>query len=141
MAPIADIYWTDGRLVKQVLAEDPRAFERLISRSHQRRACAIARATGVRATDLEDVIQESFVRAFEKLGQLRSPGRFRPWFLEIVRNVARSTLRRNARREVAMSPSTEAGDVEIESSADHLEQGELRAGSVAPGLTAPGIHT
>ena len=75
MAPLAEVYWTDARLVKQVLAEDPRAFERLISR-HQKRACAIARATGVRPDDLEDVVQESFVRAFEKLAQLRAPGFF-----------------------------------------------------------------
>ncbi len=52
MAPLADIYWTDVRLVKQVLAQDPRAFERLISR-HQKRACAIARAIGIRRTDLD----------------------------------------------------------------------------------------
>jgi RNA polymerase sigma-70 factor (ECF subfamily) len=52
--------------------------------------------------DIEDVIQESFVRAFQNLGRLEDPGRFGPWLLTIARNRALTRLaRRRAGSELA----------------------------------------
>lgn len=41
----------------------------------------------------EDIIQESFVKAWQGLNTLNEPGSFRPWILEITRNVARDWLK------------------------------------------------
>jgi RNA polymerase sigma-70 factor (ECF subfamily) len=52
--------------------------------------------------DVEDVIQESFVRAFQSLTRLEDPARFAPWLLTIVRNRALTRLaRRRAGSEMA----------------------------------------
>lgn len=38
--------------------------------------------------ELDDVVQEVFTRAFQRLGALREPERFRPWLLSIARRAA-----------------------------------------------------
>jgi len=48
--------------------------------------------------DVDDVVQEAFVRAFQNLGSLKEPARFGPWLLTIARNRA---LTRLARRKSA----------------------------------------
>lgn len=42
--------------------------------------------------DADDVVQESLLRAWRRLGSLDDPGRFEPWLLAICRNEARRTL-------------------------------------------------
>ncbi len=51
------------------------------------------------AADAEDLTQEAFCKAQARLGQLRDPGRVRPWLFSILRNAYLHRLRadRNAR--------------------------------------------
>jgi len=55
--------------------------------------------------DADDVVQESFVKAYRALGRFRDEAAFRPWLLRIVanetRNVVRSRSRRSRREELA----------------------------------------
>jgi len=44
--------------------------------------------------EAEDLTQQTFLRAFERLGQLRDPERFWPWLRAVARSVARNRLRR-----------------------------------------------
>jgi RNA polymerase sigma factor (sigma-70 family) len=87
---------SDGDLVRRALREDARAGEELVLR-YQRKAWAIVRAMGVRSDVMEDVVQESFLRAFGDLRRLERPEAFCGWFLTIVRNTARNNLRSSAR--------------------------------------------
>lgn len=48
--------------------------------------------------DAEDVLQEVYLTAFEKFGQLKSPERFRPWILSIARNKCADYFRERAKR-------------------------------------------
>ncbi len=48
--------------------------------------------------DVDDVVQDAFIKAFSRLQQLRDPTRFRSWFSSIVVNVARRYLRRQRLR-------------------------------------------
>jgi RNA polymerase sigma-70 factor (ECF subfamily) len=41
----------------------------------------------------EDTVQDAFVRAFERLKQLKDPSLFRPWLLSIVVSLVRKRLR------------------------------------------------
>jgi RNA polymerase sigma-70 factor, ECF subfamily len=43
--------------------------------------------------EAEDVVQESVLRAWSRVGQLRSPETFRPWLLAIVANECRTVMR------------------------------------------------
>ncbi len=86
----------DAQLVQRTLDGDRTAFEALVS-MHVARARAVAR--GVLGDDVavDDVVQESFMRAYNHLGQLGELATFPAWLSTIVRNEAVSWLRRNAR--------------------------------------------
>jgi len=83
---------SDADLVRGARAGEPGAFEELVQR-HQKKAQAVAIASGVRPQGIEDVLQASFLRAFGELDRLRTPESFAGWFLAIVRNEAREQLR------------------------------------------------
>lgn len=63
-----------------------------------RAAYAVALAVLGRPADAEDVAQEAFVVAIERLDRCREPDRFSGWLLEIVRTRALNALARRARR-------------------------------------------
>jgi RNA polymerase sigma-70 factor (ECF subfamily) len=79
------------------------------------------------AADVDDVVQDAFVRAFGALGRLQDPSRFCPWLLAIARNRALSRLERRhagadleeqlAREAVALGPA-EGPDAEREARED-----------------------
>ena len=49
--------------------------------------------------DAKDLSQETFLRGFTRIGQLRSNDKFRPWIIGIARNVCRDHLRRKRKRD------------------------------------------
>jgi RNA polymerase sigma-70 factor (ECF subfamily) len=51
--------------------------------------------------DAEDVVQDSFVRAWRGFRQLRDESRIRPWLYQIVRSVMSDFHERRGRRELA----------------------------------------
>ena len=75
---------------------DAAAFAELIGRFER---TALAVAFGVLGdSDLAaDAVQESFLRAWQRLGDLRESERFGPWLCGIVRNQARDAQRRHWR--------------------------------------------
>ena len=118
---------SDSTLVTQALADRTAAFEKLVLR-YQRKAYAIARASGVPPDSLDDVVQDAFLQAFCGLRELRSPASFGPWFLNIVRNLSRGHLRRSKRAPFRASadldslegPPIESSDTKDLS--DHLQR-------------------
>lgn len=91
---------TDAALVDRARRGDAAAFEQLVRR-HLRVAHAVAlRQTG-NPSDAEDVVQDAFVRALERLDDCRDPARFRAWLLTIVRNRAHNVRARETLREAA----------------------------------------
>jgi RNA polymerase sigma-70 factor (ECF subfamily) len=59
--------------------------------------------------DVDDVVQESFVRGFQGLGGLQDPARLGPWLLTIARNRSLTRLARlRARQAVAEEVQREA---------------------------------
>src|SRR5687767_15722915 len=74
----------DAALVARTLSGDSDAFEALVLR-HQKKAHAVARAHGVAAGAIEDVVQDAFLAAFRDLGSLRDTAKFGPWLVSIAR--------------------------------------------------------
>lgn len=79
----------DSTLVVRVRQGDAAAFDLLVGR-HYRAAYAIALGLLGRRADAEDVCQDAWARALERLDELREPSCFRGWLLQIVRNGARN---------------------------------------------------
>jgi len=82
---------SDTQLVERTVAGDLRAFELLVIK-YQRR---IQRLVGrmVRDVDLvEDITQETFIRAFRALHQFRGDAQFYTWLYRIAVNTAKRFL-------------------------------------------------
>src|SRR5688572_13368647 len=86
-----------GRLVRQARAGDTSAFEELVRR-HLKAAYAVALAVTNDSDDAEDVAQDSFVVALQRLDDCADPDRFSAWLLKIVRNRALNLKRSQTRR-------------------------------------------
>jgi RNA polymerase sigma-70 factor, ECF subfamily len=97
----------DARLVERVRDGDAEAYGALVSR-HMRRAFSIAWRILEHREDAEDVVQDSFIRALERIEQLDRNRPFRPWFLRIVVNRALNFRRGRGIRTTAQLPETAA---------------------------------
>lgn len=82
----------DGVLVERAREGDPDAFDALVRR-HLRSAYAVAVSVVLEPADAEDVCQDAFLTALERLDRCQ-PERFAGWLLTIVRNRAISWQRR-----------------------------------------------
>ena len=65
---------------------------------HAARAFSYARARGLSHADADDVVAESFLRAFLSRGSFRGEARFATWLFTIVRNQAVDVMRAESRR-------------------------------------------
>lgn len=82
----------DAGLVGRARAGDEAAFEDLVRR-HLRAAHAVALGVLLDPADADDVCQDAFITALQRLEQCRDPGRFAGWLLQIVRNGALNRIR------------------------------------------------
>ncbi len=83
-------------------------------RACQNTVTAIALAITRDIAASEDIAQEAFLRAWQRLAQLHQPASFLPWLRQITRNLARDWLRANRHRAL----NGEAADLAIAMAAD-----------------------
>lgn len=81
----------DGALIARWQSGDERAATILVER-HAPGVARYVASLGVRE-DVEDVVQETFVRAFGKLESFRGESAFRTWLCTIARNLVRDRAR------------------------------------------------
>jgi RNA polymerase sigma-70 factor, ECF subfamily len=80
-------------LVRRAQSRDATAFAELIGR-YERMALSIAYSVLGDATAAGDVTQDAFIRAWERLSDLKDPARFGSWLSGVVRNGAIDARRR-----------------------------------------------
>lgn len=86
----------DRELVARAQKGDGQAFAELVSR-HQRQLYRLAlRMTGSEA-DAQEVLQEAFLNAYQKLPNFRGEAQFSSWLYRIAANSALMRLRRKRR--------------------------------------------
>ena len=90
----------DAELVRAARRGDAGAFDALVAR-YQRQATAVAFRLLNDRDDAMEVVQDAFLKAFDKLGTLLRPGRFGPWLLRITNNLSLNRRRRRALRRAA----------------------------------------
>lgn len=114
----------EGRLVEQAAAGDRQAQQALFER-YRDVAYRVARRIVGRHEDALDVVQDGFIRAFERLESFEGQARFKTWLLRIVSNRALDVLRsRKVRLAVSLDGRTGAGDDDagrLELASDHEE--------------------
>ncbi len=132
----------DWLLVQRTVAGDQRAFELLVVKYQRRIERLIARM--VRDTDLvDDIAQETFIRAYRALHQFRGDAQFYTWLYRIAVNTAKKALvdlRRNpVLTEGAMrgnADEDETSTVEKELISDETPETVLAAKEIAETVNA-----
>ena len=88
----------DSELVRLAQSGNQLAFEALVVKYQRRIARHVARYVPI-ASDVEDVVQEVFLRAYRGLHSFRGDSAFYTWLYRIATNAALSFLRRAPREE------------------------------------------
>lgn len=121
----------DAALVVRVRRGDADAFNHL-ARKHLKSVHAAALAITGETSDAEDVAQDAFVIALERLDDCEPAEKFRPWLLTITRNRALDLLRRNRVRRYEPLDGDEGVNDRVSASSDpsplkHTELADARA--------------
>src|SRR6266568_4900376 len=84
---------TDAQLVSRCRAGDAGAWNEFVERFSRYVYAICGRGFRLAQHDAEDVFQEVFARAFEKLPELRSDDAVRPWLAMLTRRLCIDKLR------------------------------------------------
>lgn len=76
---------SDEEIVEEIKSGNKNYFSEIIKRYNQR-LYRIAIGYGISDDDCEEVLQISYIAAFEKLGQFRNEARFSTWLIRILIN-------------------------------------------------------
>ena len=113
-APTTTPQDSDLELVQRTVAGDQRAYGLLVLKYQRRIQRLIGRM--VRDVDLvEDIAQETFIRAYRALHQFRGDAQFYTWLYRIAVNTAKKSLL-DLKRNPTVSDSFHATDEEDETS-------------------------
>ncbi len=105
----------DSQLVRRVQQGDKRAFDLLVLK-YQHRVRAIVGRYIRDHGEVDDVVQESFIKAYRALGSFRGDSQFYTWLYRIAVNTAKNFL-------VARSRRPPASDVDLDD-AEHFAGNE-----------------
>ena len=99
----------DNELVSRTLDGDVRSYEELVRR-YERLVGRVLYPYARREISVEDLVQETFLRAYDRLETFNPDYRFKTWLLAIANNLGVDTLRR--RKEIVeFNPETHASAV------------------------------
>ncbi|MFN2398676.1 MAG: RNA polymerase sigma factor [Gemmatimonadaceae bacterium] len=95
---------TDRALIARWMAGDQRAATQLVDRHAQALARFVASLGWGERDEVDEIVQDTFVRAFSSLHHFRGDSSLRTWLLSIARNLFRDRLRsaKAQRRMVAI---------------------------------------
>lgn len=96
----------DNDLVARTLDGDVRSYEELVRR-YERLVGRVLYSYARREISVEDLVQETFLRAYDRLETFNPDYRFKTWLLAIANNLGVDTLRRR-RETVEFNPEIHA---------------------------------
>ncbi len=99
----------ESALVAAAKAGDISAFETLVGR-YERKIFRLAQNITQNREDAEDAMQESFLKAYEHLGEFQGNSRFYTWLVRIAVNQALMKLRRRRPNVVSLDQELDTGE-------------------------------
>ena len=111
----------EGERVRRARQGDRRAFGELVER-HRSAVFGLCLHLLGSADDAQDATQDAFLRAYQRLGQLRDPAAFPAW----LATIARRECRHHRRREGSLGEPTEAAEG-VGDAGERLERRRLAA--------------
>jgi RNA polymerase sigma-70 factor, ECF subfamily len=106
----------DLLIVQRVQAGDKLAFNLLVSKYHRRVARLLTRMVR-NQEDIEDVVQETFIKAYRAIGNFRGDSAFYTWIYRIAINTAKNLLVTQGRRPSTLKESNDADGETFEDNA------------------------
>jgi RNA polymerase sigma-70 factor, ECF subfamily len=104
---------TDAIAVERTLAGDRDAFRILVER-HSHNVFRLAYRMMGNQHDAEDVVQEAFLRAYQKLAQFTGQANFGTWVYRIAANYAIDRMRSRRPEEAQRAPSSRGTEEGVE---------------------------
>ncbi len=101
---------SDAELVAGCRQGDPAAWNALVERFSRYVSAIATQAFRLSQHDAEDVFQDVFAKAFERLGSLRSDDAIRPWIGQLTRNCCLDLLRSSSRVVLVEEPEERVAD-------------------------------
>ena len=95
----------DQCLVQSILHGDTAAFDTLV-KLHAQPVTSVVRRFLDDPNDLEDAVQETFLRAYRNLHRFRGQSALRTWLIQIALNVCRDRRRTFWKRRVVLAADT-----------------------------------
>lgn len=101
---------SDADLIDAVRRGDPDSFEPLVHR-YSPRLFAMARRYARRQDEVEDVVQEIWLKAYQRLGTFRGEAPFEHWLMRLAVRTCYDFLRKHQRnREASFTELSDAED-------------------------------
>ncbi len=91
---------TEAELIKAVLAGDAASFEPLVKK-YSPRVFATARRYARRESEIEDIVQEVWLKAFDKLKSFRGEAPFEHWLMRMAVRTCYDFLRGHQRNRIS----------------------------------------
>ena len=107
----------DAELVDEALGGNQLSFQLLVER-YQERLFGLARHYTKSAVEVEDIVQDSFLKAYRRLGTFQRQSSFSTWLYRIAVNTALDFLKRSGR-----SPVQVVEDPELTASPQRAQAG------------------
>ena len=101
---------SDAELVAGCRQGDPAAWNALVERFSRYVSAIATQAFRLSQHDAEDVFQDVFAKAFERLGSVRSDDAIRPWIGQLTRNCCLDLLRSSSRVVLVEEPEERVAD-------------------------------
>lgn len=110
MASGVDLVPSDAALVARCRSGDAAAWSALVERFSRYVFAIATQAFRLPEHDAEDVFQEVFAKAYERLDSLRSDEAIRPWIGQLTRNCCLDMLRSSSRIVLVEEPEERVAD-------------------------------
>lgn len=107
----------DAELVDEALGGNQLSFQLLVER-YQERLFGLARHYTKSAVEVEDIVQDSFLKAYRRLGTFQRQSSFSTWLYRIAVNTALDFLKRSGR-----SPVQAVEDPELSAAPERAQAG------------------
>jgi RNA polymerase sigma-70 factor (ECF subfamily) len=97
------VYEADRALIVRMRAGEQRAFDEFFNASAPRLLAYLARRSGMDSASIEDIVQNSLIKAIRNLDRYRGEAALFTWLTEICRHELADVSRKSARRPAHLS--------------------------------------
>src|SRR5678815_1236350 len=118
---------SDEALVSATGARDPVALGALFDRFHLDVWRFLARVAGCPESDLDDLVQMTFVEVFRSAARFSRRSAVKTWIFGIAVNVARNHARSEGRHRAAVARMAEAPRTRVRRPDSHAENSQMLA--------------